>query len=118
GDLDPASGGRVPGGVLEQVVDDLVDAGGISGHAQIGGLDVDDPASVAALGRQGGGVDHLVEEGRQRDLLQIQLDDARVEAGQVQQVLDQQGEPLGLGQGDRQRGRIRLGDPVHDVLQL
>src|SRR5699024_329367 len=71
GDMDPTADGGVPGGVLQQVVDHLVEPCGIGRDGQVGGLDVDDPAHVAAPGGQGRGIDHLVQEGGELDRLDV-----------------------------------------------
>src|SRR5699024_1277617 len=106
GDMDPTADGGVPGGVLQQVVDHLVEPCGIGRDGQVGGLDVDDPAHVAAPGGQGRGIDHLVQEGGELDRLDVEVDHAGIEAGEIQQMVHQLGEPLGLGQRHLEGGRV------------
>ena len=95
-----------------------MEPGGVGRDGEVGRVDVDDPAHVPPAGGEGGGVDDLVEEGGQLDLLEVEVDHPGVQPGEVQEVVDELGEPLGLGQGHLERGGIGLGDAVDEVLQL
>src|SRR5699024_10842964 len=118
GDVDPPAGGGVACRVLQEVVDDLVEPRRIRGHPQVRRVHVDDPAHVAAPGGEGCGVHDLVEERGELHRLDVQIDDPGVQPREVQEVVDQLREPLRLGEGYLERRRVRLGDAVHEVLQL
>src|SRR6266511_2238671 len=115
GDGDGAAGGAVPGGVVEQVRDHLVQPARVGdGLARFG---VDAEAHVAT-GRTGGDLGlpyrHRQEPGHVEGL-QVQRYHPGLDPGQVEQLGDQPAEALGLGQRGPQG--VRVGDAVDDVLQ-
>ena len=115
GDPDDPTGGTVAGSVVQQVRDQLVEPGRVSRDRERGRRDADVvrhlPTGHPGLGH--GALQQLEDGhlgGRQRCL-------AGVDPGEVEQVGDEGGEPLGLGERRPQGRGVRLGDPVDEVLE-
>ena len=69
------------------------------------------------LGTDRGLGDGTLEQVGHADRLDGQRRHPGVDAGEVEQVVDQPAEPFGLVEGRLQAGRVRLGDAVDEVLE-
>ena len=111
-----AAGRAVPGSVVEQVGEQLVQAGAVGVHDQVGGLDPDvegHAARTRAAPRRRASSTRAATG----TSLRSSGDHAGVDPGEVEQVADQVAQPLGLAQGHRDRRRVGLGHAVVEVLQ-
>ena len=105
------TGRAVPGGVVEQVGEQLVQAGAVGVRREVGRLDAyveGDPALAGPRARPRLGHRRL-DDCCDRLVDAVERDHAGVDAGQVEQVVDEVAEPLGLGTRDvhRSPGRAR-----------
>ena len=92
-DADGRLGGRVARRVVHHVDQQLAQPGRVAGdHEVVGDVhrDVGGPAGGAHLG------DDVLDERAQRHVLAVQVDHARLEAGELEQVLDQPTQALRL----------------------
>jgi hypothetical protein len=114
--LDRLAGGRVAGGVLEQVGHDLVQALGVGVHRQVGGLDRHPHLGGPRV--QAGLVGRLVQQRPEGHDRAAQRRRPRLEAGQVEQLADHPAQPLGLGEHRPQHRRIGGLDAIDQVLEV
>ena len=113
--LDGAAARGVAHRVLEQVGDDLVHALGVAVGGEVAGLDVH-------RDRDGGLVQLLLahrvlEQRLDAELGALERHRARLEPGQVEELLHEPAEPLDLGEHRAERLGIGLGDAVDEVLE-
>jgi hypothetical protein len=106
-------GGAVPGRVVEEVGQQLVQAVGICGNGEVLGSHVDRVAHPAGAGLRDGVGKDVAEP----DLLEPQRSRALLDAGQVEQVPDKPAQPFGLGQGGAKLVRAGVRHPVDEVLE-
>ena len=114
-DADDAPGRTVAVGVVEQVDDDLGETSAIGGDRQALRRDGDDMAHVpgAELGLGDAGGQQLGDV----DAREGEPTGAAVDAGEVEQVVDEVGQSLGLGQGGAEGSFVGSDDTVGEVLQ-
>ena len=117
-DGDRAAGGGEPEGVVEQVVEHLVEPLPVgperreaSAHI-VDHLDRPFRPGHADLG------DDLVDQLPEGDRLELEGDVAGLEAGQVEQLVHEAGQALALREHHRQHPGVRLLDPVQQVLEM
>ena len=113
--LDRAAARRVAHRVLEQVGDHLVHALGIAVGGEVGGVDRHrhrDLGRVQLLL-----ADRVREERLDPELGAVERHRARLEPGQVEELLDQAAQPLDLGEHRAERLGVGLGDAVDQVLE-
>ena len=113
-DPDGHLGRAVPSGVVEGVDQELAQPRGIGADGEVGG-------DAHVVGRGASGRSHLrhtvVDEGPQGDRLPVELDDARREARELEQVAHQGSEPLRLHECLTEVSGVRRDDTVSEVLQ-
>ncbi len=105
----------VPRRVVEQVRDELPEPRRIALHGQVGRSRPD--VEGDRLGADSGLRDGVLQQVGHADRLDGQRRHPSVDAGEVEQVLDQPTEPFGLVERRLQAGWVGFGDPVGQVLE-
>ena len=115
GQLEGDGGGAagVALGVVEEVGDDPAEAPLVDPHDDVADVGVVAHRHAAAAEHAHGLDDHLGDQ----DLLEVELDGAHVEAGDLEQVLDQLLEAVDVGRQQHERGAGPLGHLLARVLE-
>ncbi len=110
-----ALGRRVPHRVLDEVRDDLVQTFGVGVEPEVARDDLD--LEVHVGGVQLRLADRVLEHRPHLERVAVERQRARLEAGEVEELLHQPAEPLDLGEHRAQRLRVGLADAVDEVLE-